>query len=69
MSSNLTATSVERIMPHAHLIVGAAMPVQAVRPAKQAGWRNDVQDVGTDRGYATTKFSTRLGPPSCSPPV
>ncbi len=70
MSSNLTAASVELTMPYAHLLAGAVMPFEAPNLLGRSGWRTDVQGVGTpDCGSATTKFSTRLGPPSCSPPV
>lgn len=70
MCSDLTAVSVELTMPYAHLLAGAVMPFATPNLLGRSGWRTDVQGVGiADRGYATTKFSTRLGPPSCSPPV
>lgn len=62
---NTTLRASESTMPEFHLLSGAAMP--------QAGWRNADQGAGIvemgDCDVTTTKFSTRTGPPSCSPPV
>lgn len=72
MSSNLTQTPVESAMPEIHLLAGAATLAKATKPVSLSGWRVDGQgqDVRiADCGYAVTAFSTRLGPPPCSPPV
>jgi len=67
MISYLIATlrAQESTMPEFHLPPVAAMP--------QAGWRLADQGAGIvgmdDCDVTTIKFSTRMGPPSCSPPV
>jgi hypothetical protein len=62
---NITLRAKESTMPEFHLLSGAARPLVAWQIADQG-----VQIAGMgDCDVTTSKFSTRLGPLSCSPPV
>ncbi|HEY5822617.1 MAG TPA: hypothetical protein VIT20_11615 [Propionibacteriaceae bacterium] len=85
MTNYLTATKhAERIsMPETHLIARAFVPTRVTDPSFltippfMAGWQGTDQIAQGARivdvdGCSVTDFqklSTRLGPPSCSPPV
>jgi len=62
---NATLRIAESTMPEFHLLPGAARPQAAWRIADQG-----VEIAGmADCDVTTSKFSTRMGPLSCSPPV
>jgi hypothetical protein len=62
---NATLRVAESTMPEFHLLSGAARPQAAWRIADQGV---EIAGMG-DCDVTTSKFSTRMGPPSCSPPV
>ena len=63
---NTTLRASESTMPEFHLLLDAARPLAAA-------WRIADQGVEiagmADCDVTTSKFSTRMGPLSCSPPV